>query len=155
MKLLSQKRYQVALIVLSAFVTNGYASHPGQYQVVDGLRIYLAVLPAEMLRGHPIEHPASQMHRDTYISGKRQHHIMVSLFDVKTGVRYEHARIMARIIGDNFTGPERLLEIMVLDETQSYGNYFNLPDGEPYQIELVIQRGADKKVKVVFQHARI
>ena len=41
------------IAALMIFSFNVHASHPQQSQVVDGMAIYLAVMPAEMLRGHP------------------------------------------------------------------------------------------------------
>lgn len=133
-----------------------YASHPQQHQVVNGIEIYLTIIPAEMLRGHPKEHPESNMHSQTRISDNNQHHIMVTLFNSKNGMRLENASIKTNIVGADYKGPVKKLEFMVFGATWSYGNFFRIPLNGSYKIELEIQQeGVSKVVKAVFQYASI
>ena len=136
--------------------SNVYASHPLQYQVVNGVAIYLTIMPAEILRGHPKEHPESDMHPQTRVEGTNQHHIMVSLFNEKNGERLQNHIINAKVSGINYEGPVRKLELMVMGGIRSYGNFFSMPKQGTYQVDLEIQQaGESEVVKAVFQYASI
>lgn len=142
--------------MLMIFMTSAQASHPQQYQVVNGIAIYLTIQPAEMLRGHPKEHPQSDMHPQTRVEGTNQHHIMVSLFNATSGERLQNAIINAKVSGVNYAGPSRRLELMVMGGTRSYGNFFSMPILGAYQVDLQIQQaGKSKVIKAMFQYARI
>ena len=143
-------------VVSIIFFTNLYASHPQQHQVVNGIAIYLTIIPAEMLRGHPKEHPESDMHTRSRIADINQHHIMVSLFNAKNGTRLQNKIIKAEVSGTNYKGPVKKLELMVMGATRSYGNFFAIPLNGTYQVELEIQQeGKSKVIKAVFQYASI
>jgi len=147
--------YLWLLAAVSLFYTaNLYASHGGQYKKVDGVSIYLVIMPAEMLRGHPKEHLESSMHLKQRIEGRHQHHIMVSLFNAASGTLLKNVIISARVFGENFNGSSRLLELMIVGDTKSYGNFFNVPKQGSYRVGLEIQlKDKGKVINVVFQYA--
>ncbi|MDD4904620.1 MAG: hypothetical protein PHD39_00480 [Methylobacter tundripaludum] len=60
------------------------AGSEDQRKVVDGVEIYLGVLPVEMVRGHPKEHAESSMHSGL-ASCAEQYHMLIALFDSNTG----------------------------------------------------------------------
>lgn len=145
---------KILLASVILFFTSVYASHDDQYKEIDGYAIYLAVLPAEMLRGHPKEHPESTMHSEQRLEGKNQHHIMVSLFEAKTGTRIQGAIVKARVLGKDFNGLLKPLELMIMGGMQSYGNYFNVPRQGIYRIEIEIQPPGNKGklINAAFQY---
>ena len=49
----------VALLLVATVV---WSAHSGYYKATDGVSVYFSVVPAEMVRGHPREHPESEMH---------------------------------------------------------------------------------------------
>ncbi len=59
------------------------------FQVVDGVAIYLGVMPAQIVQGHPKEHPEVGMHGGAPTRGDRVH-VVVALFDNATGGRILH-----------------------------------------------------------------
>ena len=52
----------------------------------DGLEIYLGIIPAAMIRGHPAQHEEATMHRGLG-TGVHLYHVMVAVFDAKSGKR--------------------------------------------------------------------
>ncbi|MCK9394066.1 MAG: hypothetical protein M0Q44_00545 [Methylobacter sp.] len=60
------------------------AGSEDQRKVVDGVEIYLGVLPVEMDRGYPKEHAESSMHSGL-ASDVEQYHVLIALFDSNTG----------------------------------------------------------------------
>ena len=131
---------EIQVILLGLFVVmsqTALAIDTDQRKMVDGLLVYLGVLPAEMIRGHPKEHPDSQMHGgfpEDYRS-----HIMVALFDDDSGKRITAANVSARIIGVDVAGPERKLDAMTIEGKRTFGGYFRMPGTGPYRIEIRIR----------------
>jgi hypothetical protein len=119
------------LLVVSATVAAG-----GYRQVVDGVAIYFGVVPAELVRGHPREHPESEMHGGVPAG---ENHLVIALFNDKTGERITRAEITATITGPDRFKLEKKLEPMIIAGAASYGNYFNMPGPGPYRITLRIR----------------
>jgi hypothetical protein len=135
------------LLVVSATVAAG-----GYRQVVDGVAVYFGVVPAELVRGHPREHPESGMHGGPPVG---ESHLLVALFDDKTGTRIRGAEITATITGAEGK-IEKKLEPMVIEDTATYGNYFYLIGPGPYRIDLAIRLpgGTKSPLRARFEWAR-
>ncbi len=138
----------VAFLLLVTVV----AGATGYRQVVGGVAIYLGIMPAELVRGHPPAHPESGMHGGVPVG---ENHLTVALFDDKTGERITRAEVSATITGpDNFKAAKKL-EPMIIAGSATYGNYFSMPGPGPYRIVLHIQApGAGRSIEAVFAWAR-
>ena len=135
------------LLVISAT-----AAVDGYRQVVDGVAVYFGIVPAELVRGHPQEHPEGQMHGGTPIG---ENHIMVALFEDKTGKRITRAEVTATITGPGNFKAEKKLEPMIIAGAASYGNYFNMPGPGPYRIAVRIRTlGIGHDIEATFTWAR-
>jgi hypothetical protein len=112
------------------------AQSSGDMKTVGNVLIYLGLLPAAMVRGHPQEHPEASMHGGV---PKRtdEYHIIIALFDAKTGARIENADISARVFETGLAGEERKLEPMQIAGT-TYGNYFPMVGRGPFRIRVTI-----------------
>ncbi len=116
-----------------------------QPQTVDGMAIYLGVLPAAMISGHPPQHPEAVMHGGIP-RGKHRFHVLVALFDAASGARIAGAQIEAQVAEIGFAGTRRRLEPMVIAGTESYGGYFRLDGDNPFRVTLEIRRPGDQRV---------
>ncbi len=119
-----------------------------QFKLVNGMAIYIGVVPAEMLAGHN----ASNMHGGVPIGNIRLH-LTAAIFDEKTGKRISNAKIKAQI----FSVPEktgfRELEPMEYGKVLVYGNYFSLDALGPYMIRLHIEhKSLQVPIEVEFQY---
>jgi hypothetical protein len=133
-------------------VVSATAAESSYRQIVDGVAVYFGMMPAELVRGHPQEHPEGQMHGGTPVG---ENHIMVALFEDKTGKRITRAEVTATITGPGNFKAEKKLEPMIIAGAASYGNYFNMPGPGPYRIALRI-RTADigHDIEATFTWAR-
>ena len=114
--------------------------------------MYLGVLPAAMIQGHPKDHPEVTMH-GAVPRGRDAYHVMAALFDAASGNRIENATVEARVTPLGLAGVTRRLEAMQIAGTVTYGNYFTIRANEPYRILVSITRGADSKpVRLEFSH---
>lgn len=143
--------------IAALLLTAAFAADSSQHKVVHGVAIYLGVLPAEMILGHPKPHTEAEMHGGVP-AGQHQHHVVVALFDNATGKRISGAKVSARVHEINLAGVQKKLEPMLIAGTVSYGNYFNMPaTNNPYRINVRIELpGVADVIEAQFdyQHAR-
>ena len=109
------------------------------YRTVDGYAIYLGIVPATIVQGHPPEHPERKMHGGAP-RGRHQRHVMVAVFDAATGARIDDAVVTATVGEPGLAPVRRRLEPMAIAGAMSYGNYFALSPPGPFRIELQIVR---------------
>lgn len=108
------------------------------YKEAHGLGVYLGVLPAAIVRGHAETHPEGRMHGGAP-EGAHQYHLVVAIFDDKTGKRLENAEVMANVSGLGGVGRQNIkLEPMPIAGTITYGNFVELPGNDRYDIKLDI-----------------
>ncbi len=146
----------VLLAGLAAVPALSAAATASKHKVVDGVAVYLGIVPAEIVRGHPREHPESEMHGGPP-AGEHVYHLIIALFDEQTNKRISDARVSASISEINHPGPQRTLEPMLIAGTVAYGNYFDLAGNGPYRIVVQIRRTGQPRVieaEFVFKHAR-
>ncbi len=150
-----KKFRQAALVLISVAVFNSTAiaaDAPENFQVVDGVAVYLGVMPAQILQGHPKEHMESKMHGGVPIKGHREH-VVVALFNDATGKRIENAKVTASVMELGLGVTLKKLEPMKIAGTITYGNYFDMPDENVYHIKVHIDRpGIRHRVEAIFSH---
>ena len=65
------------------------------YRVVDGTTIHFGVVPADEIRRHPKDYPASEY--GAVPSAPQQYYVTVALFDANNGQRITDANVRARV----------------------------------------------------------
>ena len=122
-------------------------------RVVEGITIYLGVVPCEMIQG-----PERQMHGGVP-KILHCHHIMVALFDAASGKRIVNATVTARVREPGVSGVSGVvkpLESMPVAGAMTYGNYFPIPAAGPYLIDLQIHRpGSSHEIDTEFERQHI
>jgi hypothetical protein len=119
-------------------------------KTVDGVTFYLGVMPAEIVRGHPKEHPESSMHGS---APKGSQHIVVALFDAKTGQRITDAKVSARVEQLGLTADHKDLEPMQIAGTLSYGNFYEMFREGTYKIKVIVKRkGESRRIEAEFEY---
>jgi hypothetical protein len=121
-------------------------------QTADGLAVYLGVVPAEIVKGHPPGHPEQAMHGGAP-KGRHQYHVVVAVFDSASGNRISDATVTAQVSGLGLSGSKARLEPMEIAGTISYGGFFNLPGRDLYTVRLTIGRpGSQRPVVLDFRY---
>jgi cytochrome c5 len=125
------------------------ASDPS-HKRVEGMDIYLGVLPAESLR---LRHGDSEAEKKMYggmPSGKGYFLVNVTLRDSGTRAEIRDAQIEARV-QNLMSGETRKLEAATINNSVSYGNYFRMPGRDPYTVTLQIRKaGAARAIEARF-----
>jgi hypothetical protein len=141
-----------ALLLLSSLAGSALADSGSDSKTVGNVTIYLGVLPVEMVRGHPSAHPEASMHGGPP-TGSGQYHVIVALFDAKTGTRITKADVTARVSEIGLSGEEKKLEPMAIADTETYGNYFRMGGRGPFRIRLAIRvPGQPREIAAEFEH---
>jgi hypothetical protein len=149
----------LALLVAVFLAAEGPASAADEesYKVVQGLGVYLGVLPAAMVRGHRTGHPEATMHGGAP-RGAHEYHLIIAVFDDATGARVEDANVIANVSGLGHVGGRSLeLDPMTIAGTVTYGNFINLPGNDRYDIRVDITvpgRNDPARVDFTYQHVR-
>lgn len=119
-------------------------------QVVNGVEVYLGVVPAEMIAAYPRENPERKMHGGAAAIGG--YHVVVALFDATTGRRITDAHVSARLGPASQPGPETQLEPMTINGARNYGNYLDMVRGGSYRIDVQIRRpGSPDPIHAIYQ----
>ncbi len=141
--------WKAALVVMSMAMLNpiaAAASAPENFQVVDDVAIYLGIMPAQLVRGHP------KMHGGVPAAGYEDH-VIVALFDNATGRRIEDAQVTAAVRELGLGAEWKTLEPMPVAEAVTYGNYFDIPREGIYHVQLRIRRpGHPRLIEATFTH---
>lgn len=142
--------------IMTLLLTAAFAADSSRYRVVHGVAIYLGVLPAEMILGHPRQHTEAEMHGGVP-AGQNQQHVVVALFDNATGKRITAARVKANVSEIGLAGVQKKLEPMLISDTVSYGNYFNMPaTRNPYRINVRIELpGVAEVIEAQFDYRHV
>ena len=141
-----------ALLLFVLSTGSALAAETSQVARVNGIDVFYGVIPAEILRGHPADHAERKMHGGVP-RGSGPHHLIVSLFDVKSGQRIETAKVSARIGEPGLTPQTKDLEPMQFAGSVTYGNFFKMSSPGPYRIEVDIRGHGDfKPTQAVFAY---
>lgn len=144
--------------IAALLLSSAFAADTGRHKIVNGVSIYLGVMPAEMILGHPKPHTEAEMHGGVPAGGHR-YHVLVALFDNASGKRITGAKVKANVFEIGLYGTQKNLEPMLIAGTVSYGNYFNIPETDnPYRIQVRIELpGVPGVIETEFEyrHARV
>jgi hypothetical protein len=142
-----------ALVLVFGAVNTALADSSGGSQTVGNVVLYLGILPAPMILGHPPGHPEMSMHGGRP-RGADEYHVIVALFDASDGKRITHAKVSARVSEIGLAGQEKKLEPMEIARTVTYGNYFKMEGSGPFRISLDIRGpGEADQTTAVFEQA--
>lgn len=151
------KHPAVLVGLILGFVLAGpiHAQDVRNYQIAGSVAAYLGVMPAEIVGGHPANHPESRMHGGPPDSAHAEH-VVIALFDDPSGARIEDAQIEATIEGLGHIPIAPLaLDAMSFAGVITYGGYVSFPGRDTYTIDLRISRPGSPAVimmRFAYQH---
>lgn len=132
---------RLATIAIIA-VLSGFAMAQGMVTEETGYRrnvgahsLYLAIMPAEVLRG-PLAPEAAGASLSRPAAERDTHHVMVSVFESHSGRRVEDALVQARVAALGMSGLKKVLDPTRLAGTVTYGNFFPMIGRGPYRVDV-------------------
>ena len=123
-----------------AFVSPAGAGVVDGVKTVDGLTVYLGVVPAAVTRAHARKHPERTMHGGISRPGIHNVHILVAIFNSASGQRLKNVAVTARIHGTNRNRWTVPLSAMTINGAYTYGGYTSLGLEEEIMISIDIRR---------------
>lgn len=122
------------------------------FKTADGLTVYIGIMPAEIVKGHPSGHTEQTMHGGVP-KGVHEYHVVAAVFDATSGARVSDAAVTAQVSELGLSGTNKKLDRMEIANTVSYGGFFDLPGRDLYTIRLTIERpGQPKPVNLEFKY---
>ncbi len=123
---------------LLAFSGASSADHVGQTLTIDGMDVYLGLIPVETLRQSPDRYPHHRPGK--FPRGKHVYHVMLALFDRSSGERITDAVVDASVAPLAFSGRKKTLHPTVVAGALTYCNYFRISPLDTYVIQAEIRR---------------
>ncbi len=121
------------------FAAQGPAGAAGPGKTVDGMEVFYGVVPAEVIGKRADIHDA-RMHGSKRLGADAQH-LVVSVLDAKTGQHIDNATVVATVTPLGMAPQEKRLEPMQINQTVTYGNFFDFPPSSaPFRIAVKITR---------------
>ena len=96
--------------------------------------VYLAVMPADLVAGPPAAAPGATPFQPA--SARDTHHLMVSLFDYRTGRRITDALVEARVAALGVSGVKKVLENTSAAGAPVYAGLFPMLGRGPFRIDV-------------------
>lgn len=110
-------------------------------KTVDGLTVYLGVVPAAVTRAHAPRHTESTMHGGAAVRRSiHDVHLLVAVFNSANGQRLRNIAVTARIHGTNLNRWTVPLTPMTVNGSLTYGGYTNLGAEEDVMISVDVWR---------------
>ena len=120
-------------------------------QRVGPMTVYVGVLPSELVSLSLKEGEHGGVPR-----GRGWHHVLIALFDTKTGQRITDAEATARVEDvARIQSAEKRLEPMMIAGTVTFGNYFSMPSRDPYAIHVKIDAHGYGKFETTFHYRHL
>jgi len=128
-----------------------YGQSESDYAIVDGVAVYSAILPAEMLRGFPPGSDEAEMHGGVP-DGRHVHHLQIALFDAGTYARITEATVTATLAQPGLAATRLELEPFLIGDALTYGGYFEFERTGLYEIGIrAVLPGGDGPVETIFE----
>jgi hypothetical protein len=109
-------------------------------KIVDGTEIYLGIVSAKSMGAQYSKGSKESSMHGGIPTGKNYYHVNISLFDGKTRAPIADAQVEASVREPVSGGETKKLELMTLNNQQSYGNYFRMSGTNPYTITVKIRK---------------
>lgn len=152
-----RKILTVVVFVVLISACGDYGDLPRSSQTVDDVTIYLGVVPARLVQGHSTVAGDPQALHGGTPQNRSSHHIVVALFDAKTGARITDARIRAGVGDRSYSGErDSPLEPMQIAGVMSYGNFFLMERAGTWRIHLeILLAGASRSFEADFSYEHV
>lgn len=139
------------LVLAAAALGDANAGRLQRAQVVGDMNVFLGIMSADAIRAQPASHIEEQMHGGIP-SGEDVYHVLVTLFDRKSGERIEDANVTARAAPLGLGASTQAMEVMHSAGVVCYCNWFEMAAGDAYTISVLIERPGEPARNTRFEY---
>jgi hypothetical protein len=123
-------------------------------RVVGDVTVHLGVTPVAKAVERETSHASEVTHGRKRV-GKAAQHVVVALFETKSGERITDAQVSVTVAELGLNTEEKPLARMTVGGVTSYGNTFDIRPGGRYTIKVAIRRpGVHTPVETSFDYSR-
>ncbi|WP_162631658.1 hypothetical protein [Burkholderia sp. JP2-270] len=132
----------LAQMLFGATTSVAAADSSSRSVTTHGLTVHFGIVPAEKAPRVPEEGSAPG---DTKAAQNlASYHLVVALFDARTGARIDNAMVIARMTAPASKARPKIqvkrLPVLKVNGMATYGNYFDMPWAGRYHIDLSVKR---------------
>ena len=139
----------LALLLTATVTATSYASEEVSFRKnVADYWVYLTVMPAELISGPPPSQPGATPFQPP--AARDTHHVMVSLFDYRSGRRITDAKVEARVAALGFSGAQKALESTSVAGAPLYAGLFPMIGRGPFRIDVEFRTAEAKPQHTTF-----
>jgi hypothetical protein len=150
------RRSLLAMLVLAAAPTALTLAAPDATlsRIVGDVTVHVGVAPLAVAMEREASTPSEVTHGQRG-TRKSTQHVVVALFDTRSGQRIGDAQVSAVVSEVGFGSQEKPLARMTTRDAVSYGNTFDIKPGGRYTIKVVVRRpGAHVPTETTFDYLR-
>lgn len=114
--------------------------------------LYVGIVPAELAQAAVEAHTPPAGHVTALPNVRSRHHLVVALFDTRTGRRITDARVVATLRGPSGPPVTKPLEPMPVGGAMSYGNVFVLGELPGHRFQIEVSRGRQPPERFAFAY---
>lgn len=139
----------LALLLTATMAATTHAAEEVSFRKnVADYWVYLTVMPAELISGPPPSEPGATPFQPP--AARDTHHVMVSLFDYRSGRRINDAKVEARVAALGFSGTQKALESTSVAGASLYAGLFPMIGRGPFRIDVEFRTAEAKPQHATF-----
>lgn len=128
-----------AFLILAAPISPAAAGVRQSSQTVDGLTVYLGIVPAAITRGHRSEH-AGEAGAGAPLRSVHDIHVIAAVFSKNTGDRIRNVTVSARFQGERGRAWTIPLRPMTVNGALTYGGFTSMGTNMNATVSIIVQR---------------
>src|SRR6185369_8854114 len=123
-----------ALALMGLMATGAFAQQQERMER-QGVTLHWGLMSAEGLPQQIVE-----VHGGKPVNGGKVHHLVLALFDAKTGQRIDNAIVRAQLSEPGIVdGPAKYVPLMTMKNEASYGQVFGMVRDGPYRFKVKVK----------------
>jgi hypothetical protein len=124
-----------ALALICLMAAGAFAQQQQERMERQGVVLHWGLMSADGLPQQIVD-----VHGGKPVSGGKVHHLVLALFDAKTGQRIDNAIIRAQLSEPGIVdGPAKYVPLMTMKDEASYGQVFGMVRDGPYRFKVKVK----------------
>jgi len=146
------KRILFVLALATSLASGALGAQTPAVQRSAHTTLYVGIMPAELAQAAVEAHKRPTPHITAVPNVRNRHHVVVALFDTRSGRRITDAKVVARLRGPAGPPVVKPLEPMQVGGAMSYGNVFVISELPGHRFELEVSRRGPPSERFAFSY---
>lgn len=146
------KRILFVLALATSLASGALGAQTPAVQRSARTTLYVGIIPAELAQAAVAAHARPTPHITAVPNVRNRHHVVVALFDTRSGRRITDAKVVARLRGPVGPPVVKPLEPMRVGDAMSYGNVFVISEMPGHRFDLQVSYGWQPSERFSFSY---